>query len=146
MQCAREASLSVNALVSGVLLTGLRSLLRTQEDGLARLLCTTAVDMRRRLTPVLPAEVLQSAATTTSIGLEVSKEACPAAVGQDLAALLRADLDSGAAAMELAAFPTCSTSTRPASSSPTWAPSPNPSCPRGCGSVTSAWLRSAMYR
>lgn len=104
VQCAREASLPVNALVSGVLLAGLRSLLPAQ-DGPARLLCTTAVDMRRRLTPPLPAEVLQSAATTTSIRLEVSKEARPAAVGQDLDARLRADLDSGAAAMELAAFP-----------------------------------------
>lgn len=103
-QCARDASLSVNALVSGILLTSLRSLLPAQ-DGPARLLCTTAVDMRRRLTPPLSAEVLQSAATTTSIRLEVSKEARPAAVGQDLDARLRADLDSGAAAMELAAFP-----------------------------------------
>ncbi|MFF3175018.1 hypothetical protein ACFVQ0_20625 [Streptomyces sp. NPDC057900] len=65
---AREASLSVNPLVSGVLLTSLRTLLPTQ-DGPARLLCTTAVDMRRRLTPPLPAEVLQSAATTTSLRL-----------------------------------------------------------------------------
>lgn len=104
VQYAREASLSVNALVSGVLLTSLRSLL-PERDGPARLLCTTAVDMRRRLTPPLPAEVLQSAATTTSIRLEVSQDAHPAAVGQDLAARLRADLDSGAAAMELAAFP-----------------------------------------
>ncbi|MER7056516.1 condensation protein [Streptomyces sp. NPDC000351] len=104
VKCAREASLSVNALVSGALLTSLRSLLPTQEDPV-RLLCTTAVDMRRRLAPPLSAEVLQSAATTTSIRLEVSKEAHPAAVGQDLAARLRADLESGAAAMELAAFP-----------------------------------------
>ncbi|MGC5397668.1 phthiocerol/phthiodiolone dimycocerosyl transferase family protein [Streptomyces sp. DT20] len=101
---AREASLSVNSLVSGVLLTSLRSLLPNQ-DGPARLLCTTAVDMRRRLTPPLPAEVLQSAATTTSLRLEVSGEADPVAVGQDLAVRLKADLESGAAAMELAAFP-----------------------------------------
>ncbi|GAA4019118.1 hypothetical protein GCM10022384_70730 [Streptomyces marokkonensis] len=104
VQCAREACLSVNALVSGALLTSLRSLLPTQDDPV-RLLCTTAVDMRRRLAPPLPAEVLQSAATTTSIRLEVSKKTHPAAVGQDLAARLRDDLESGAAAMELAAFP-----------------------------------------
>lgn len=104
VRCARKASLSVNALVSGVLLTSLRFLLPAQ-DGPARLLCTTAVDMRRRLTPPLPDEVLQSAATTTSIRLEVGKEADPAGVGQELDARLRADLDSGAAAMELAAFP-----------------------------------------
>lgn len=104
VRCAREASLPLNALVSGVLLTSLRSLLPAQ-DCPARLLCTTAVDMRRRLSPPLPAEILQSAATTTSIRLEVGKEAGPAAVGQELDARLRADLDSGAAAMELAAFP-----------------------------------------
>ncbi|WP_436737532.1 phthiocerol/phthiodiolone dimycocerosyl transferase family protein [Streptomyces sp. BBFR102] len=104
VRCARDASLSVNSLVSGVLLTSLRSLLPAGA-GPARLLCTTAVDMRRRLVPPLPAEVLQSAATTTSIRLEVGERDQPAVVGRGLAAQLRADLDSGAAAMELAAFP-----------------------------------------
>ncbi|MFF9526943.1 condensation protein [Streptomyces achromogenes] len=104
VQCAREASLSVNALVTGVLLTSLRPLLPAQ-NGPARLLCTTAVDMRRRLTPPLPAEVLQSAATTTTLRLEVSEDTHPVTVGQEVAARLRADLESGAAAMELAAFP-----------------------------------------
>ncbi|MCX4966881.1 condensation protein [Streptomyces sp. NBC_00654] len=104
VQLARGASLSLNALVSGILLTSLRFLLPAT-GGPARLLCTTAVDMRRRLTPPLSAEVLQSAATTTSIRLEVSTGTHPVAAGQALAARLRADLDSGAAAMELAAFP-----------------------------------------
>ncbi|MER5556857.1 condensation protein [Streptomyces sp. NPDC002793] len=101
---ARDASLTLNSLVSGVLLTSLRSLLPAS-DGPARMLCTTAVDMRRRLSPPLPAEVLQSAATTTSIRLDVDERAHPVEVGHDLSARLRADLDSGAAAMELAAFP-----------------------------------------
>ncbi|QKW54961.1 condensation protein [Streptomyces buecherae] len=102
-QCARDASLSLNALVSGVLLTSLRPLLPAP-GGPARILCTTAVDMRRRLSPRLPAEVLQSAATTTSTRLQVDDRAHPIEVGQHLAAQLRADVDSGAAAMELAAF------------------------------------------
>jgi phenolphthiocerol/phthiocerol/phthiodiolone dimycocerosyl transferase len=101
---ARDATLTLNALVSGVLLTSLRSLL-LPESGPLRLLCTTAVDMRRRLTPPIPPEVLQSAATTTSIRLRVDPAAHPAEVGHDLSRQLRADLDSGAAAMELAAFP-----------------------------------------
>ncbi|MFJ2558888.1 MULTISPECIES: condensation protein [unclassified Streptomyces] len=101
---ARDASLTLNALVSGALLTSLRSQFPAA-DGPVRLLCTTAVDMRRRFTPPLPAEVLQSAATTTSIRLRVADRADPVAVGREVAAQLRADLDSGAAAMELAAFP-----------------------------------------
>ncbi|WP_405987278.1 phthiocerol/phthiodiolone dimycocerosyl transferase family protein [Streptomyces sp. NBC_00872] len=101
---ARDAGLTLNALVSGVLLTSLRSLFPVQ-DGPVRMLCTTAADMRRRLSPPLPAEVLQSAATTTSIRLRITDHAHPAEVGQELAAQLRADLESGAAAMELAAFP-----------------------------------------
>ncbi|WP_199783866.1 condensation protein [Streptomyces sp. ATexAB-D23] len=104
VQRARDASLTLNSLVSGVLLTSLRSVLPVP-DGPARLLCTTAVDMRRRLSPPLSPEVLQSAATTTSIRLDVDERADPVDVGHDLAARLQADLDSGAAAMELAAFP-----------------------------------------
>ena len=73
--------------------------------GVRLVLCTTAVDMRRRLSPPLPAEVLQSAATTTSLRLDVDEHARPDEVGRDLDAQLRASLDSGAAAMELAAFP-----------------------------------------
>ncbi|MFB7915538.1 condensation protein [Streptomyces sp. NPDC056061] len=101
---AEEASLTLNSLVSGILLTGLRALFPAQ-DGPVQMLCTTAVDMRRRLSPPLPADVLQSAATTTSIRIPVTDQARPAEVGQKLAAQLRADLRSGAAAMELAAFP-----------------------------------------
>ncbi|WDG32557.1 condensation protein [Streptomyces sp. CA-278952] len=103
-QRAKDASLTLNALVSGILLTSLRSVLPAP-DGPVRMLCTTAVDMRRRLSPLLPAKVLQSAATTTSIRLDIDEHAHPVEVGHDLNALLRADLDSGAAAMELAAFP-----------------------------------------
>ncbi|MDV9186863.1 condensation protein [Streptomyces sp. SR27] len=103
VQCARDASLTVNALVSGILLTSLRTLFPAR--GPVRLLCTTAVDMRRRLSPPMPAEVLQSAATTTSIRLMVDDHAHPVESGRDLDTRLRADLESGAAAMELAAFP-----------------------------------------
>ncbi|WP_344494636.1 phthiocerol/phthiodiolone dimycocerosyl transferase family protein [Streptomyces enissocaesilis] len=103
-QRARDTSLTLNALVSGVLLTSLRSVLPVPE-GPVRMLCTTAVDMRRRLSPPLPAQVLQSAATTTSVRLDIDEHAHPVEVGQELNARLRADLDSGAAAMELAAFP-----------------------------------------
>ncbi|MFD7431477.1 condensation protein [Streptomyces sp. NPDC059818] len=104
VQRARETSLTVNALVSGILLTALRTLFPSQ-SGPVRILCTTAVDMRRRLTPPLANEVLQSAATTTSIRLKVADGADPVAVGQDLDTQLRTALESGAAAMELAAFP-----------------------------------------
>lgn len=103
-QLAHEASFTVNTLVSGALLTSLRSFLEPPA-GPARMLCTSAVDMRRRLQPPIPAEVLQSAATTTSIRLQVDASATPADIGHDLSRQLRADLDSGAAAMELAAFP-----------------------------------------
>jgi hypothetical protein len=101
---AHESSLTVNALVSGALLTSLRSFLEPA-TGPARMLCTSAVDMRRRLVPPMPAEVLQSAATTTSLRLDVDASATPVEVGLDVSRRLRADLDSGAAAMELAAFP-----------------------------------------
>nr|WP_202511442.1 condensation protein [Streptomyces sp. SID3343] len=100
---AHDASLTVNALVCGALLTALRSLSR--EPGPVRLLCTIAVDMRRRLSPPIPTEVLQSAATTTSIRLPIDDHPDPVDVGRDLDAKLRADLADGSAAMELAAFP-----------------------------------------
>ncbi|MCX4679363.1 condensation protein [Streptomyces sp. NBC_01433] len=103
VQRARDASLTLDALVSGILLTSPRSLCPVP-DGPVRMLCTTAVDMRRRLDPPPPDQVLQSAATTTSIRLQVTDRSRPVEVGHDLAARLRADLDTGAAAMELAAF------------------------------------------
>jgi len=102
-QHAHDASLTVNALVSAALLTSLRTFLEPS-TGTVRMLCTTAVDMRRRLQPPIPFEVLQSAATTTSLRLEVDSSATPVAVGRQLTRQLRAALDSGAAAMELAAF------------------------------------------
>ncbi|WP_328315596.1 phthiocerol/phthiodiolone dimycocerosyl transferase family protein [Streptomyces sp. NBC_00388] len=104
VQRARETALTVNALVSGVLLTALRTLF-DPSSGPVRILCTTAADMRRRLDPPLPNEVLQSAATTTSIRLQVDHAADPVETGRALDTQLRADLESGAAAMELAAFP-----------------------------------------
>lgn len=100
---AHEASLTTNDLVSGVLLTSLRSQLEPA-TGPARMLCTSAVDLRRRLRPPIPDEVLQSAATTTTLRLEVDAASTPAQVARDVHDRLRADLDSGAAAMELAAF------------------------------------------
>jgi phenolphthiocerol/phthiocerol/phthiodiolone dimycocerosyl transferase len=103
-QLAHESSLTVNALASGILLASLRSLLGPP-TGLAMMLCTSAVDMRRRLQPSIPAEVLQSAATTTSMRLEIDVSATPVDIGRDVSRQLRAGLDSGAAAMELAAFP-----------------------------------------
>ncbi|MFE3741459.1 condensation protein [Streptomyces sp. NPDC059134] len=101
---ARAASLTLNSLVCGALLTGLRAQFPAA-DGAVRLLCTTAVDMRRRFTPPLPAEVLQSAATTASLRIRVAHRVHPAEVGREVADRLRADLESGAAAMEPAAFP-----------------------------------------
>ncbi|WP_052852647.1 phthiocerol/phthiodiolone dimycocerosyl transferase family protein [Streptomyces avicenniae] len=101
---ARGAGLTLNALVSGVLLSSLRARFPAA-DGPVRLLCTTAVDMRRRFTPSLPDDVLQSAATTTSLRLRIGHGAHPADIGRELAAQLRAALESGAAARELAAFP-----------------------------------------
>ena len=100
---AHEASLSVNSLVSGVLVASLRSFL-APPTGPALVLCTSAVDLRRRLEPPIPAEVLQSAATTTSMRLAVDASATPLDIGRDISHQLRADLESGAAAMELAAF------------------------------------------
>ncbi|HEX3784940.1 MAG TPA: condensation protein [Pseudonocardiaceae bacterium] len=102
-QQAHGASLTVNALVSAALLTSLRTFLEPS-TGTARILCTIAADMRRRLQPPIPSEVLQSAATTTSIRLDVDSSATPVDVGRALAGQLSAALDSGAAAMELAAF------------------------------------------
>lgn len=100
---ARASALTVNQLASGVLLTSLRPQLEPP-TGPARILCTTAVDMRRRLEPPIPRDVLQSAATTTSVRLDVDTDATPIDVGRDIANTVRAQLDSGAAAMELAAF------------------------------------------
>ncbi|AHH98820.1 hypothetical protein GCM10010174_66710 [Kutzneria viridogrisea] len=102
-QYAHDASLSRNALVSAALLTSLRTFLEPA-TGTVRMLCTTAVDMRRRLQPPIPPEVLQSAATTTSIRLEVDSAATPVDVARELASQLHAAVDSGAAAMELATF------------------------------------------
>jgi NRPS condensation-like uncharacterized protein len=100
---AHESSLTTNDLVSGALLTSLRSFLQPR-TGPVRMVCTSAVDLRRRLEPPIPDEVLQSAATTTSLRLEVDASATPVDVGRDVHRQLRADLDSDAAAMELAAF------------------------------------------
>ncbi|MFJ8763148.1 condensation protein [Streptomyces cyaneofuscatus] len=103
-QAARDASLTLNSLVSGVLLTSLHSLL-PPAPGPRPVLCTTAVDMRRRLSPPLSAGLLQSAATTATLRLRIGEADHPATVGQEVAAQLRAALDSGDAARELAAFP-----------------------------------------
>jgi hypothetical protein len=100
---AHESSLTTNDLVSGALVTGLRPLLRPR-TGPAQVLCTSAVDMRRRLDPPIPDQVLLSAATTTSLRLVVDASAAPVDVGRDVHRQLRATVDSGAAAMELAAF------------------------------------------
>ena len=103
-ECAHRSSLSLNSLVSGALLTSLRSLLQPPA-GPAWMLCTSAVDIRRRLVPPIPFEVLQSAATTSSLRLKVDAAATPTEVAREVSHQLRTNIDSGAAAMELAAFP-----------------------------------------
>ncbi|ACU37760.1 condensation protein [Actinosynnema pretiosum subsp. pretiosum] len=100
---AHEESLTTNDLVSGVLLTALRRCL-PQREGTVRVVCTSAVDLRRRLTPPIPDEVLQSAATTTSMRLDLHADDTPLRTARHAREQLRAAVDNGDATKELATF------------------------------------------
>ncbi|MEV0122254.1 condensation protein [Streptomyces sp. NPDC050703] len=101
---AHGHALSVNSLVCGLFTAAVRPAL-DPADGPVSVCCGVAVDMRRRVTPPIPEEVLQSAASGMPVRLSVDVPADPLALGRDLAASVREGLAAGIPERELAAFP-----------------------------------------
>ncbi|UGQ12155.1 hypothetical protein LO772_00660 [Yinghuangia sp. ASG 101] len=101
---AHRNGMSVNSLVCGLVLAAVRSALEPS-TGPLRVGCGVAVDLRRRLTPPIPAEIMQSAASGFPVELLVDDDADPIELGRELSARVRENLDAETAEKELAAFP-----------------------------------------
>lgn len=101
---AHRHALSVNSLVCGLFTAAVRPSLEPP-SGRVSVCCGVAVDMRRRVTPPIPDDVLQSAASGMPIRLSVGAPADPLALGRELSQSVRENLDAGTAERELAAFP-----------------------------------------
>lgn len=101
---AHRHGMSVNSLVCGLVIAAIRSTLEPS-TGPVRVGCGVAVDLRRRMTPPIPPEIMQSAASGFPVELLVDADADPIALGRELSAKVRANLDAGTAEWELAAFP-----------------------------------------
>lgn len=101
---AHRHALSVNSLVCGVFTAAVRPVLAPAR-GPVPVCCGVAVDMRRRVTPPIPDEVLQSAASGMPVRLSVDVPADPLALGRDLSRSVREGLAAGIPERELAAFP-----------------------------------------
>ena len=97
-------ALSVNSLVCGVFTAAVRPSLEPAR-GPVSVCCGVAVDMRRRVTPPIPGEVLQSAASGMPVRLSVDDPADPLALGRELSKSVREGLAAGIPERELAAFP-----------------------------------------
>jgi hypothetical protein len=104
VEIAHRNALSVNSLVCGLFAAAVRPSLGPAA-GPVSVCCGVAVDMRRRVTPPIPDEVLQSAASGLPIRLAVDVPTDPLALGRELSKSLRENLDAGTAERELAAFP-----------------------------------------
>ncbi|UGQ15460.1 hypothetical protein LO772_17040 [Yinghuangia sp. ASG 101] len=102
---AHRNRMSVNSLVCGVVVAALRPLLEPS-TGPVRVGCGVAVDMRRRMNPPIPPEVMQSAASGLPIELVVGDDADPVELGRELSARVRENLDAGTAERELAGLAT----------------------------------------
>ncbi|RKN45883.1 phthiocerol/phthiodiolone dimycocerosyl transferase family protein [Streptomyces hoynatensis] len=101
---AHRAGLTVNTLVCGLLLAALRPSLEPA-DGALPVSCGVAVDLRRRLSPPVPNEVIQSAASGFPVRLDVARGSDPLSLAHRLAGPIRAHLRAGTAEREVAAFP-----------------------------------------
>lgn len=100
---AHARSLTLNTLLCGILATAIRSALRPA-DGALSVMCALAADIRRRQTPPIPDELVQSAASGCPIRLDVAAETDPFDTAAHLHEKLRENLDAGNAERELAAF------------------------------------------
>ncbi|MGC0417253.1 phthiocerol/phthiodiolone dimycocerosyl transferase family protein [Embleya sp. AB8] len=92
VEAAHRAEATVHELVCGVLLTSARRLMSAEAIGPLTLACLSAVDMRPRPAPPIPAEALRSAVSTNTAVVRVDPGADPIEVGRAVAAGLRADL------------------------------------------------------
>lgn len=100
---AHRHGMSVNSLVCGLVVAALRSSLQPA-TGPVSIGCGIAVDLRRRMTPPIPPEVMQSAAAGFTVRLLVGDDPDPIALGRELSAGVRENLDAGTAERELATF------------------------------------------
>lgn len=111
-KAAHEGSVTLNCLVSGVLLATLRRTL-DPVDGPLTLVMTSAVDMRRRVDPHIPNSVLQSAASASYAIVDVAPGDDCLRLARDLSTQLTADLDQHGPELEIAAFPQVATHVPP---------------------------------
>lgn len=100
---AHRHEMSVNSLVCGLVVAALRSSLEPA-TGPLRVSCGIPVDLRRRMTPPIPPEIMLSAAAGFPVKLLVEEGADPVALGRELSAGVRAHLEAETAERELATF------------------------------------------
>lgn len=90
---ARGLRISVHGLVGSALLTAARA--RLGGDGPRVLGCLSPVDLRSRLSPPVPPDVMAAAVTTHLHALQVDADADPVALAGELSAHLREAIASG---------------------------------------------------
>ncbi|UGQ12644.1 condensation domain-containing protein [Yinghuangia sp. ASG 101] len=100
---ARARSLSLNSLMCGILATAMRPALEPAA-GTVTVTCALAADLRRRLTPPIPDDRVQSAASGCPIRLDVDADPDPFQVAAQMSERLRDNLQAGNAEREIAAF------------------------------------------
>lgn len=81
---ARARGMTVNSLVTGLVLTAVRAQLAPETGPLA-MVCGHGIDLRTRLTPELPLSTVLNCITGLQTGLTVSHDARPDAVGREVA-------------------------------------------------------------
>ncbi|MGW2539547.1 phthiocerol/phthiodiolone dimycocerosyl transferase family protein [Kitasatospora sp. NPDC001574] len=100
---ARRAGTAPTALLCGTFLLAARSLLGPA-CGPVELSCLNAVDLRPRVEPALPRDLVVFAAGTSTAVTDVDPADDPAAVGRDIWTQLRASLADGTAQKEFLAI------------------------------------------
>ncbi|MHC3475229.1 phthiocerol/phthiodiolone dimycocerosyl transferase family protein [Streptomyces sp. 7R007] len=102
-EAARQAGVSVHALIAAALLTAARR--RLEGDGPRTLGCLSPVDLRSRLTPPLPASVMVPAVTTHLQTLEVSTACDPLDLARTVHARVGDFVSSGGPFQEMRITP-----------------------------------------
>ncbi len=100
---ARRHDISFNSLLSGLIAAAVHPFLDPADEP-ASVQCRIAVDMRRRLRPPLPDEVVQSAASGIPVRLQLGMDADPVTLGREVAQAIHKGLAEELAERELAAF------------------------------------------
>ncbi|MGW5575144.1 phthiocerol/phthiodiolone dimycocerosyl transferase family protein [Nocardia thailandica] len=92
VRAARDAGLTVHALLTGVALAALRT--RFPEPGAVPMFCGHAADVRGELTPPVPLHALGNYASGAGTYAVAGDDADPFAIGRDAGAALRTALDA----------------------------------------------------